>query len=509
MLNFRSIELGDKAEMKRLMALVPAPMAAHSFSNLYLWQDSFGTSICFSEGFLFVRSQISDDRGYVYLQPIGGGDQERAMSLLREHASAEGRTLVIFAAYKPLPDPNSFVLLRDRSLADYIYSAESLRALAGKKLQPRRNHLNRFRKLYPMVEVRPITAADGPELEELLLRWGEEKEYPEGELGVLRRLMRDFDALSDDFVGIVAEDEGRAVAFSFGFGIGGGVFDVMMEKADPAYDGAFAFINNELAKRVPERFALIDREEDMGLQGLRRSKLAYRPEELRLYPTAIEYPSLEAEMYLLWKACFGDEDEFIFRYIFFYSSFRNRVIVEDSGRLASFFNVHVFSGRIFGCMAYLYALAVDPGLRGRGYGVEAIRQSLVKARSEGCVIALTIQANKDFNGWQHAFDFGRYAPYPLDFSPIGFDLGTGDHSSDLAICRILDIEAYFRAYVSLNPSFTGSVNYRDPLFPDNDGTYVFSAAGTVERLPLPPSAPAIGNSEVLEQFVVWDVVLRS
>ena len=72
----------------------------------------------------------------------------------------------------------------------------------------------------------------------------------------------------------------RVVAFSLGMPVTSDTFDVNIEKADTDYEGSFAVINREFARRIPEQYRFVNREEDLGAEGLRRAKLSYRPESL-------------------------------------------------------------------------------------------------------------------------------------------------------------------------------------------------------------------------------------
>ena len=81
--------------------------------------------------------------------------------------------------------------------------------------------------------------------------------------------------------------DGKIIAFTFGSSINQDTFDIHVEKADISYEGAFAMINREFAKRIPEQYTYINREEDLGLEGLRKSKLSYKPELMLIKDVAV------------------------------------------------------------------------------------------------------------------------------------------------------------------------------------------------------------------------------
>ena len=91
----------------------------------------------------------------------------------------------------------------------------------------------------------------------------------------MRRVFKHWDTLQP--LGGILLVEGRLVAFTFGGPINHDTFDVCVEKADLNYDGAYAVINREFVRSLPPQYSLINREEDLGLEGLRRAKQSYNP----------------------------------------------------------------------------------------------------------------------------------------------------------------------------------------------------------------------------------------
>lgn len=511
MLEFKKIEIQDLAAISEIMSCMEKPVSVHWAGNPFLWQDYFETTFCISDGFLFLRSRAFDNESWGYLCPVGKGDMDKAMTMLREKAKADNMPLVIFSMYGEWLRYDDFVYLDNRSFRDYVYEREALATLGGKKLQAKRNHVNKFIKKFPDIKVREMQAGDRDDFINLTLKWAEGKEYPEGELLLLARLFDNFEALHGIIHGIAAYDGKKLVAFSLGGKINEDTFDVMMEKADKEYDGAFAFINRELAKSLPDEIKFMDREEDLGLPGLRKAKLSYHPVELRGYPTGVEKSSCMGQMFLLLKECFGDEDEFITKYLFYFSKPENRILIHDKNdkcHLNAMFNIHLFKGKIFEKTAYLYALAVKPEMRGKGLAVEAIRLSLLAAYERNCTIALTIQANKNFNAWQRIFDFGEYAPVPVKLqAPDEFDFGTGDKSSDIALCRILHVEEYLKTYALIHPGNEVAFNVKDDLFEQNNG-YFSIADGKVVKTALKEDIPAVTVADIAGYCRVWDTELE-
>ena len=158
--------------------------------------------------------------------------------------------------------PDRFNFVSDRDYADYIYLRSDLSTLKGKKFQSKRNHLNKFRSNYPNYTYKPLTSDLIPACLEL-------ETSMTAALQHLEQL---------DVIGGVLYVEDEIVAFTFGAPINQTTFDTCVEKANTAVEGAYAMINYEFANHIPSQYIYINREEDLGLEGLRKAKLSYQPE---------------------------------------------------------------------------------------------------------------------------------------------------------------------------------------------------------------------------------------
>ncbi|MDR1543928.1 MAG: phosphatidylglycerol lysyltransferase domain-containing protein, partial [Prevotellaceae bacterium] len=176
--------------------------------------------------------------------------------------------------------PGKFTYFAERDYFDYIYLRDDLQFLKGKKFQPKRNHINKFNKLYKYEYV-PITPEIAPrcmELEQVWLSANVSDEYREALANERRSLcfaLRNFSELGLYGGAIVVDD--RIIAFSYGSKINHDTFGVHAEKADINYEGIFSVINRELVSHLPEEYTYINREEDLGIEGLRKAKLSYNP----------------------------------------------------------------------------------------------------------------------------------------------------------------------------------------------------------------------------------------
>ncbi len=221
-----------------------------------------------------------------YLLPVCGDEEQFrfALDCLKQESEQEGYPLMIMGLAPDCREhlnssyPETFRFLNDRASCDYLYLREKLASLSGKKLQSKRNHVNKFEKLYSDYTTEPVSSANINEclaLERAWLGASEEKDGESDEYIMIKRLLSNFEALGLE--GLAIRVGTKLVAFTVGSPINQNTFGVHIEKALTEYEGAFAMINRSFARLIPEQYTYINREEDLGLEGLRKSKLSYRP----------------------------------------------------------------------------------------------------------------------------------------------------------------------------------------------------------------------------------------
>jgi hypothetical protein len=187
-------------------------------------------------------------------------------------------------------DENALPLLRclsgyqiqltcDHDFDDYLYDAAALRDLSGKTLHGQRNHFNRFRRACNLYEYRPISAADRDEALGLVKAWCDERaldcrDMTQSDYMAIRQVFADFDAL--DVRGGSIRIGGRLVAFALG-SLRGETAVIHFEKAATGYSGLYAAINKLVLEHAFPQVRYVNREEDMGIDGLRQAKIAYGP----------------------------------------------------------------------------------------------------------------------------------------------------------------------------------------------------------------------------------------
>ena len=257
--------------------------------NLFLLCDLFHTEVAVHDGILFRYYQGNADNCRGYGAPLSACDFDGAQVLSVLRRDAERRNVPLsFCAFDERQTKIFDGLCNIRWSSrdgdgDYIYKRESLAQLSGKKLHAKKNLVNRFWRLYPDASYQPITKENIADALAVAEQWFAEKEE-EGvdadmsELAHIRKGAEHWDELG--LFGGVLYAEGMPAAMTMASVISKQAIDVHFEKAVGAFaaEGAFAAINQAFAASdAAAPYPYINREEDMGMPGLRKAKEAYRP----------------------------------------------------------------------------------------------------------------------------------------------------------------------------------------------------------------------------------------
>jgi len=277
-ITFHTPTLEDKAWIEELLDGVPFMNCEYGFGNMFLWAETFGTKVGKYKDFLLMRS------GNAYLFPIGKGDCRQAVEYLVDYANANAEKLRFVNVTKTVRSflstsfPDRFDFVENRAFADYIYSVEDLINLSGKKYHKKRNHLSNFRKKYSYT-FEQITSANLHECFEMYKVWLKNKNAENDdnydEYSAVKRAFDNFEELG--FIGGALRVNGKIEAFTMGEALTNETFCTHIEKANTDIVGSYAAINNEFARNCLASFKYVNREEDMGIEGLRKAKLSYYP----------------------------------------------------------------------------------------------------------------------------------------------------------------------------------------------------------------------------------------
>ena len=281
-IRYYQLALSDREAMQAITLPSGRRNCNYTFANLVGWKFLFGTEVCVLENAVVLRYTFDGQRAYMVCT-------SEALSLELIEAlldDSNGNLTLIGLEDSQVPQLSGFSIsvepLRDQY--DYIYRRTDLATLHGRHLDAKRNHIHRFRAEHPDFEYRPLTPEFFDECRRLTAIWQEEKDESDtidAELRVMETIFSNWDALG--MIGGSIFVDGRMVAFTYGSAVTTDTFDVCVEKADRHVEGAFAIINQQFAEHLPEQYIYMNREEDMGIQGLRRAKLSYHPEILLTY----------------------------------------------------------------------------------------------------------------------------------------------------------------------------------------------------------------------------------
>ncbi|GAB6012974.1 DUF2156 domain-containing protein [Viscerimonas tarda] len=289
MIHFKQVELSDKKEIDDCLASNTYRSCDFSFTNMYAWKAKFKTMFAIKDNTLFLRFNEADGRVY-YMIPIGAMPLKEAINETIEEAKQlnipflmKGVTPRMWQAIEKAM-PGVFDYMHDRNNDEYIYLSERLIQLSGKKLQSKRNHINRFKKENPDWEYCPVSSdEDAMECFHMLTAW-ECKNNPNGEISLRHDYIATKLMLENlEYLGLKAgaiRVNGKLLAFSVGERLTDDTFVVHVEKAFSNVNGAYTVINQQFAEHEASGFTYINREEDMGLEPLRKAKMSYYPDIL-------------------------------------------------------------------------------------------------------------------------------------------------------------------------------------------------------------------------------------
>lgn len=440
MIEFKPIRLEDRETIQSYTMPSEITNCDLAFANMYSWQRVYHSAWAVVDGFLVIRFQIDGGEHLGYMQPVGEGDFAHVLPLLAEDAHAHGQRFRIIG----ITDQGRemirrmhlcrFAMASDRAFEDYIYTADDLRNLTGRAYQPKRNHINRFLAEYPDYRYETLTHRHFGACMQLERAWrSRETDSDSSELSAEQHAMQRAFAHFDELGlrgGCIYVGE-RMVAFTFGSAVNDHTFVIHSEKADTDFEGAFTIINKLFAQHIPAQYTLINREEDLGLEGLRRSKLSYHPVAIRHKFTAICLHDDERACKQLWSDVFGDDELLIDTFLLRYYRQERMLSVEQDGRLAAMLHLVPFESEL-GRTTYIYAVATAPEFRRKGFADKIMREAMALIDERGDDAAILIPSEQ----WLHRFYAGHgfEGTVPVTFhTPDGFDFGTGDSAKDLAM----------------------------------------------------------------------------
>ena len=286
-MQFKHINVRNSPRLRRYYKNCAYQLCEYSVGVKLMWRQHFDPQFAEEAGCLIVRNRSHGRTTFDYPVPLEpGASVEGALDAIDSYCLEQG----IAPAFVQVPEDALGLLaarypfLRtssNRNWSDYLYRAEDLMEFAGRKYSGQRNHINKFRKLYPDAVYRPITREDADKVEafweEFHQIFNKENALAKKELCYARKLMRQ---VGKPWVRAGAiELEGKFIAISLGE-ICGDTLVCHIEKGLPQYEGVYPAMVQAFAAANAQGLRWINREDDAGDKGLRTSKLQYLPAEL-------------------------------------------------------------------------------------------------------------------------------------------------------------------------------------------------------------------------------------
>ncbi len=280
MIEFRAPVLKDKSRVDEILSKGHFEGSLYSFAAIYTWAERYHTKIAFCNDALLV-SGYADSVVMYFLYPVGEYQLDDVLSVMKKEAQKHDSELKIVAERWQAKELYSyfgddFEIKDARDEWDYVYNTEDLAFLRGNRYHGKRNHISRLEKRYAgsQFSLEPICRENIAECMGIELAWVKDK-ADDSDFESVNRALSDMEFLG--LSGGVLKLGNKAIAFTVGEPLLDDTFIIHIEKSLPGYDGAYQMINKYFAETLVGRYRFINREEDMGIDGLRSSKLSYLP----------------------------------------------------------------------------------------------------------------------------------------------------------------------------------------------------------------------------------------
>lgn len=285
-MEFHQIVPEDKEIYEKHYKAVYRQTSDAAFATPYVWAPSFHTELYAEEDILCMQGKNRQGVPY-YMMPAGTGDKAGFLRKLYERCHDLGIPFSLHwlsredVALVTEIFPEKLQITESRNSAEYVYETEALRTLSGKKLHAKRNHVNAFKSAYAYTTADITENTLDAARDFVLARCNSEEETV-----AMERLFDAYFYL--ELTGMLLYADGQLAAVTAGEQINEDTALIHLEKADTNFTGAYPAVNQLFIENYFSHTKYINREEDMGIEGLRKAKLSYRPAYLLEKFTAVE-----------------------------------------------------------------------------------------------------------------------------------------------------------------------------------------------------------------------------
>lgn len=285
MLEFKKLELEDIELVQQYLNGQNSRLCDSTIGGIFMWRNYFQVEFVIYENTLLFKVRYLDGK-IAFPMPVGEHVKE-SLEGIKEYCiekKIELHFCVVSKGQLEVIKENfsSIVAETERDWYDYLYDSQDMATFKGRRYSGQRNHINKFKKLYPEYRFEEITKDNLEEVisffEEFTITHQKDSETAIEESKMVLELLKKYDIYRQ--IGGLIRVEDKIVAISVGEIVGDTLF-IHIEKADRDYQGSYQMIVNQFAAHyVNEDVNYVNREEDVGDEGLRKSKLSYHPVEL-------------------------------------------------------------------------------------------------------------------------------------------------------------------------------------------------------------------------------------
>ena len=433
-LEFKKIEVNSIQKMLPFYAMRHNMTCDSVFLESYVWKDYYNVRYAIWENKALLWLMENEGRCFSAMPLCREEDLPGAFAAIEEYFNEElGYPLVINLAdeyavkYLNLPE-DKYLVEEQVDSRDYLYNGDAMRSLAGKKLHKKKNRVNAFKREYEgRYEYRRLCCSDSHDVWVFLDRWRQQKgeeveEHLDYEVKGIHDILKNCSEFSIHMGGVYID--GQMEAFTIGsYNPVENMAVIHIEKANPEINGLYQFINQQfLIEEFPEA-EWVNREDDMGLEGLRKAKMTYYPadyarkylvEQLlngsKGYHWAEQIANTTAGSVLtyldaedkdetkhLWHMCFPEDSESFIEYYYKEKTKDNEILVKkDNGLLISMVQYNPYAVKLRGRLwklDYLVGVATEESRRREGHFRDVFVKMLHDEEAAGKPITYLVPVN--------------------------------------------------------------------------------------------------------------------
>jgi hypothetical protein len=284
---FKPVQLEDREFIQDVLNRYKPQTSEWTFTNLFIWRFHYGFRWSKYGDWLLFLSTSNGDESFAF-QPIGPSPRPQVVRMLLKwlgEEKGEKNPRIERADKRLISELNgasNLLIEPTRNHFDYVYRTEDLIRLAGRKYHSKRNHVNQFSDSHSF-SYAPLNDEHVKEcldLTETWCRWHrcEDDMNLLDEWEAIRQVLGNFRALG--LSGAVISIDGKVEAYTLGEMLNDQTALVHIEKANPEIKGLYAVINQQFCEKSWRNVSYVNREQDLGEEGLRKAKLSYYPDHL-------------------------------------------------------------------------------------------------------------------------------------------------------------------------------------------------------------------------------------